>query len=59
MKVYIGPYRSEIYETVLGFIITGYWYAGGPEGKPYYHRFYGAVCNNWTFGLGIYKEDCF
>ena len=56
MTLYIGKYRGNLYETVYGFIKTGYWYMGGKE-KPYLHHYYGIVAGEWTFGLGIIKED--
>lgn len=57
-KYYIGRFRGEdvVHETVYGFVKSGYWYAGGPENKPYDHLFYGVVWGwNWNFGIGLIR----
>lgn len=59
-KWYIGKYRGRhwLHEICYGAILTGYWYAGGPENKPYTHRFYGLVwAGKWTFGVGYIQPE--
>lgn len=58
---YIGKYRGwqGLHEICWGIVSTGYWYAGGPEQKPYTHIFWGLVwAGKWTFGVGYtYPEN--
>lgn len=50
---YVGPYRSDVYESCYGFLATGYAALGGPEDRPYTHYFWGVIwAGKYTFGIG-------
>lgn len=52
---YFGSYRDRhgLHECCYGWVVSGYWYAGGLENKPYDHKFWGFVwAGKYTFGVG-------